>query len=101
MTLTMAKEWGRYNVCVNSVGFGLIETRLIQPLGGASATMEMKGHEIPIGVRTEVRDTMTKTIPLGRFGTIDDAAGPVLFLCSPLSDYVTGEVLLVAGGGRF
>ena len=33
MTLTMAKEWGRYNVCVNSVGFGLIETRLIQPLG--------------------------------------------------------------------
>lgn len=101
MTLTMAKEWGRYNVCVNSVGFGLIETRLIQPLGGASATMEMKGHEIPIGVRTEVRDTMTKTIPLGRFGTTDDAAGPVLFLCSPLSDYVTGEVLLVAGGGRF
>ena len=34
LTKTMAKEWGRYNVNVNSVGFGLIETRLIQPLSG-------------------------------------------------------------------
>ena len=101
MTLTMAKEWGRYNVCVNSVGFGLIETRLIQPLGGEKASMEMKGREIPLGVRSEVRDAMTKAIPLGRFGTVDDAAGPVLFFCSPLSDYVTGEVLIVSGGGKF
>ncbi len=101
MTLTMAKEWGRYNVCVNSVGFGLIETRLIQPLGGEGATMEMKGRDIPIGVRTEVRDAMAKNIPLGRFGTPEEAAGPVLFFCSPLSDYVTGEVLIVSGGVRF
>ena len=35
LTKTMAKEWGRYNVNVNSVGFGLIETRLTQPLGTA------------------------------------------------------------------
>ena len=101
MTLTMAKEWGRYNVCVNSVGFGLIETRLIQPLGGEGATMEMKGRDIPIGVRTEVREAMTKNIPLARFGTPEEAAGPVLFFCSPLSDYVTGEVLIVSGGVRF
>ena len=33
LTKVMAKEWGRYNVNVNSVGFGFIETRLVQPLG--------------------------------------------------------------------
>jgi len=37
-------------------------------------------------------------IPLGRPGTPDEAAGPVLFLASPLSDYVTGAVLTVSGG---
>src|SRR5271170_229404 len=33
LTKVMAKEWGRYNVNVNAVGFGFIETRLVQPLG--------------------------------------------------------------------
>jgi 3-oxoacyl-[acyl-carrier protein] reductase len=37
-------------------------------------------------------------IPLGRAGTPEEAAGPVLFLASPLSDYVSGLVLLVTGG---
>ena len=36
LTKVMAKEWGRYNVNVNSVGFGFIETRLVQPLGEES-----------------------------------------------------------------
>src|SRR6266567_34632 len=38
---------------------------------------------------------------LGRFGTVDEAAGAVLFLCSSLSDYVTGEVLICSGGLHF
>ena len=37
LTKTLAKEWGRYNVNVNAVGFGMIETRLVQPLGGSDA----------------------------------------------------------------
>ena len=37
LTRTLAKEWGRYNVNVNAVGFGMIETRLVQPLGGSDA----------------------------------------------------------------
>ena len=41
---------------------------------------------------------MIRHIPLGRAGTPQEAAGPVLFLASPLSDYVTGAVLLVTGG---
>ena len=45
-----------------------------------------------------MRQMAMNFIPLGRAGTPEEAAGPVLFLASPLSDYVTGHVLLVTGG---
>src|SRR5213076_1682048 len=51
MTKTLAKEWGRYNVNVNAVGFGLIGTRLVQSLTDAGAKMEMHGHQIRLGVQ--------------------------------------------------
>ncbi len=101
LTKTMAKEWGRYNVNVNSVGFGLIETRLIQPLSGGAAAIEMKGRKIPVGVQQAMLDAAKTACPLGRLGTPDEAAGAVLFFCSPLSDYVTGEVLICGGGAHF
>jgi 3-oxoacyl-[acyl-carrier protein] reductase len=101
LTKTLAKEWGRYNVNVNCVGFGLIETRLIQPLSGPAASIEMKGHHIPVGVQQRMLDAAKATNPLGRLGTPDGAAGPVVFFCSPLSDYVSGEVLICSGGSRF
>ena len=44
LTKTMAKEWGRYNVNVNAVGFGLIQTRLIQPLSGEGASYRHQRH---------------------------------------------------------
>ena len=44
---------------------------------------------------------MKVACPLGRGGTVDEAAGAVLFFCSPLSDYVTGEVLICGGGYHF
>jgi 3-oxoacyl-[acyl-carrier protein] reductase len=99
ITKVMAKEWGRYNVNVNSVGFGFIETRLVAPLD-AGESIEMKGRKIPIGVQPAMRDAVKTMCPLGRFGSVEEAAGPVLFFCSPLSDYVSGEVLVVSGGAR-
>jgi 3-oxoacyl-[acyl-carrier protein] reductase len=99
ITKVMAKEWGRYNVNVNSVGFGFIETRLVQPLD-AGESIEMKGRRIPIGVQPAMREAVKVMCPLGRFGSVEEAAGPVLFFCSPLSDYVSGEVLVVSGGAR-
>ena len=96
----MAKEWGRYNVNVNSVGFGFIETRLVQPLDAENATIEMKGHEDPHRRAAGVREASKRKCPLGRLGTPEEAAGAVLFFCSPLSDYVSGEVLIVSGGAR-
>ncbi len=101
LTKTMAKEWGRYNVNVNAVGFGLIETRLAQPLTSGQSEIEMKGHKIQIGVQQSMLDSIKKACPLGRLGTPDEAAGAVLFFCSPLSDYVTGEVLICGGGFHF
>lgn len=101
LTKTMAKEWGRYNVNVNAVGFGLIETRLVQPLSSADAKIEMHGHEIRIGVQQSLLDSAKAACPLGRLGTPEEAASAVLFFCSPLSDYVTGEVLICGGGYHF
>jgi|SRR5215469_2879560 len=101
LTKTMAKEWGRYNVNVNAVGFGLIETRLTKALTVKDASLEMHGHEIKIGVQPTMLDAVKQACPLGRLGTPDEAAGAVLFFCSPLSDYVTGEVLICGGGFHF
>jgi 3-oxoacyl-[acyl-carrier protein] reductase len=98
LTRVMAKEWGRYNVNVNCVGFGLIETRLIQPIGGA---IDVQGREIKIGVQPAVLESVKAMSPFGRAGTVEEAAGPVLFFCSPLSDFVTGEVLICSGGMHF
>jgi 3-oxoacyl-[acyl-carrier protein] reductase len=101
LTKTLAKEWGRYNVNVNAVGFGLIETRLVQPLNAEGASMEMHGHQIRLGVQPGLLESVKSACPLGRLGTPEDAAGAVLFFCSPLSDYVTGEVLICGGGLHF
>jgi len=101
LTKTMAKEWGRYNVNVNAVGFGLIETRLVQPLDGPNANLQMHGHDIRLGLQPAVLESMKNTCPLGRLGTPEEAAGAVLFFCSPLSNYVTGEVLICGGGMHF
>jgi 3-oxoacyl-[acyl-carrier protein] reductase len=101
LTRTLAKEWGRYNVNVNAVGFGLIETRLIAPATPADSTLHMHGADIKIGVPAAALDALKDRIPLGRLGTPEDAANAVLFFCSPLSDYVTGEVLICGGGLHF
>ncbi|MDP9114069.1 MAG: SDR family oxidoreductase [Acidobacteriota bacterium] len=101
LTKVLAKEWGRYNVNVNSVGFGLIDTRLIQPIDkNAPPTIEMAGRQIPVGAPPAFLDAAKAACPLGRLGTTEEAAGAVLFFCSPLSDYVSGEILIVSGGAR-
>jgi 3-oxoacyl-[acyl-carrier protein] reductase len=100
MTQTLAKEWGRYNINVNSVGFGFIETRLIAPLD-ENELVEVQGRQVRVGVQRSALESMKALCPLGRFGTPEEAANSVLFFCSPLSDYVTGEVLICSGGARF
>jgi 3-oxoacyl-[acyl-carrier protein] reductase len=97
LTKTLAKEWGRYNVQVNAVCYGFIDTRLTASKENAER-MQREGEEIQLGIPDQMRQMSSMLIPLGRPGTPEEAAGPMLFLASPLSNYVSGAVLEVTGG---
>jgi 3-oxoacyl-[acyl-carrier protein] reductase len=97
LTKTLAKEWGRYNVQVNCVCYGFIETRLTAAKEKAEK-IQRDGEEVALGVPDQLRQMAPLLIPLGRPGTPEEAAGPVLFLASPLANYVSGIVLEVTGG---
>ncbi|NPB05805.1 MAG: 3-oxoacyl-[acyl-carrier-protein] reductase [Aquificae bacterium] len=79
-TKSLAKELAPRNVLVNAVAPGFIETEMTEVL------------------KEEVKEQYKKQIPLGRFGKPEEVARVVLFLASPMADYVTGEVIHVNGG---
>ena len=97
LTKAMSKEWARYNVQSNCVAFGFIDTRLTQEKE-KGITVETATEKIAVGVPKGQRDIFIKMIPMGRPGTPEEAAGAILFFASPLSDYVSGQVLVVGGG---
>ena len=99
LTRTLAQEWGRYNVCVNSVAFGHIETRLTQPYQGEPPTIEVSGRAHRVGLNEAQIESVRASTPLGRAGRPEDAAGAIYLFCIPQSDFVSGEVLTCAGGG--
>lgn len=98
MTRTLAKEWGRYNVNVNAVAFGFIETRLTEVAANGDATIDIEGREIKVGVNPQLLETLKATIPLGRPGTPDEAAGSVVMFTYPESDYISGQIIVTGGG---
>jgi 3-oxoacyl-[acyl-carrier protein] reductase len=97
LTKTLAKEWGPLKINVNAVAFGYVETRLTAERDRAGQ-FDKDGRGIQLGVAQGMRELATATIPLGRPARPEEAAGPVFFLCSPWSDYVSGQVLNVTGG---
>ena len=97
MTQTLAKEWGRMQVTVNCVAYGFIKTRLTVSAAGA-ATANIDGREIKVGVNPDLMAAMERSIPLGRGGTPEEAAGAVYLLCIPESDYISGQTLMCSGG---
>jgi NAD(P)-dependent dehydrogenase (short-subunit alcohol dehydrogenase family) len=78
----MAREWASHGVTVNAVAPGYTETDLTRDY------LQVPG----------MRDEMTALVPAGRLGTVDDLLGPVLFLSSDRSAFVTGHVMYVDGG---
>jgi 3-oxoacyl-[acyl-carrier protein] reductase len=82
VTKTLAKEWGRFNINVNAVAYGFIETRLTAAKEQQAAA-HIGENEIQLGIPEQMRKAAQQFIPL---------------LASPLADYVTGHVLLVTGG---
>ncbi len=97
LTKTLAKEWGPFNIQVNAVAFGFIDTRLTQADESGDFT-EREGSKIKLGIPDSMRQMAMLMIPAGRPGTPTEAAGPLLFFASPLADYVSGQVLEVTGG---
>jgi len=97
MTQTLAKEWGRMNVTVNCVAYGFIKTRLTGSAAG-DATANIDGREIKVGVNPDLMAAMERSIPLGRGGSPEEAAGAAYLFCIPESDYVSGQTLMCSGG---
>ena len=79
-TKAMARELASRNITVNAVAPGFIKTAMTGKL------------------TEEQKEPMLKNIPLGRMGQPEDIAKVVSFLCSPMSEYVTGQVIAVDGG---
>jgi len=80
-TMSMAKEFAKYGIRVNSVLPGFIETRFHQRFSTAQR-----------------RKDVAKQTPLGRNGTAEDVARAVLFLASDAASFITGEYIAVNGG---
>jgi 3-oxoacyl-[acyl-carrier protein] reductase len=98
ITKTLAKEWGQFKINVNAVAFGFVETRLTAAKEEGGEITAPSGEKIELGIPEQMRAMAQAVIPLGRGATPTEAAGPVLFLCSPLSNYVHGQVLNITGG---
>ncbi|MEN1967858.1 3-oxoacyl-ACP reductase family protein [Lentibacillus sp. N15] len=93
LTKVVAQEWGRFNINSNAVAFGLIETRLTLP---KEQENELNGERV--GIPEKILQKFVDKIPQKRAGEAREAAEGILYLASPLSNYVNGQVLQVNGG---
>jgi len=100
ITRSLAKDWGRYNVTVNCVAFGFIETRLTQKFDGDIPEIAIGDRKLKVGLNAAQSELMKSITPLGRAGTVEEAAGAVYLFCIPESDFISGEVVVAAGGLR-
>jgi 3-oxoacyl-[acyl-carrier protein] reductase len=98
LTKTLAKEWGQFKINVNAVAFGFVDTRLTQAKEQGEEMTTPSGEKVELGIPEQMRQMASAIIPMGRPATPEEASGPVLFLCSPLGNYVHGQVLNVTGG---
>jgi 3-oxoacyl-[acyl-carrier protein] reductase len=85
------------NVTVNCVAFGFIKTRLTSTAAGES-TAQIADREIKVGINPDLLSSLERTIPLGRGGTPEEAAGAIYLFCIPESDYISGQTLMCSGG---
>jgi gluconate 5-dehydrogenase len=83
LTRSMATEWARHNVQVNGIGPGYFATEQTKPI-------RVDGHPI--------NDFIVGRTPAGRWGNPEDLQGAAVFLASPASDFVNGQIIYVDGG---
>jgi 3-oxoacyl-[acyl-carrier protein] reductase len=97
LTKGLAREWAQHQVNVNAVAPGIIDTRLTLS-DEAGESIDVGGRRVPLGLSEERRGDLTEIVPLGRAGTPEEVASLVFFLCTPVADYIHGQVLSVTGG---
>ena len=87
LTIDMAFELAPFNICVNAILPGITDTEALD-------------NVIPPGQNKHdfLSDQIKSVVPLQRMGTPQDVAGVALFFASALSDFVTGDRVMVAGG---
>ncbi|MEI2774853.1 MAG: SDR family oxidoreductase [Tetrasphaera sp.] len=78
----LATEWAEHNILVNGIAPGFVETPFV----------DAPTHN------KEFVERVRRRIPMGRLGKPEEIAGAVLFLCSPLSTFVTGQIIVIDGG---
>jgi 3-oxoacyl-[acyl-carrier protein] reductase len=97
LTKGLAREWAEFQVNVNAVAPGVVDTRLTQT-DTAGEGIDAGGVRVPLGLSDDRRADLTDIVPLGRAGTPDEVANLVYYLCTPAADYIHGQVLSVTGG---
>ena len=83
LTMSAAREWGRYGIRVNSIAYSIVETDMTEVVRG-----------------DKFRDRYLANIPLGRFLKPEEAALSIAFLISPAGTFITGQHLSVNGGSH-
>lgn len=86
MTRQMAADYAGENIRFNALCPGFIDT----PFN--------RGFEIQMGGRDKLEDYISSSIPMGRFGTVDEIADGIVFLASDRSSFMTGHGLVIDGG---
>lgn len=82
LTRGMASDWARYNIRVNAVAPGYMNTE---------QTNKIQSNQT-------ITDRLTANTPLGRFGNVDELKGTIVYLASEASSFMTGSIIVIDGG---
>jgi len=91
LTKSLAREYAKHNIMVNTIGPGRIATDRIKELDQIAAERQQVSFE-------EITERSKNLIPIGRYGQPEEFAKVVLFLASPANTYMTGQSLVIDGG---
>jgi len=91
LSKSLSGELAKYNILINTVGPGRIATDRVRELD------QIRANELNISLEEQMKN-MEELIPIGRYGSPEEFAKVVVFLCSQANTYMTGQSLIIDGG---